>query len=103
MLSVYIHFLITINQLEANNFLLCTKPSTTLISSLSDKNEFTKLLLLSETHRRLTCFIDAPSETDMPHLRPIETNMPHRRPTCLMGDPSETDMPDWRPIGDQYA
>ena len=26
-----------------------------------------------------------------------ETNMPHRRPTCLIGDPSETEMLGQRP------
>ena len=52
--------------------------------------EFTKILLLSETYRRL---IGDPSETDLPHRRPIgdrhassETDMPHRRPTCFIGD-----------------
>ena len=95
--------------------------------------EFTKILLLSETyrrpnrdpsqtHRRPTCLIGDPSETDMPDRRPIgdqnsrsethprptcligdlyvssENDMPHRRPTCLIRNPSEIDMPDWRPI-----
>ena len=80
--------------------------------------EFTKILLLSETyrrpirdlsetHRRPTCFIGDPSETDMPHRRPMgdrpASSETHRRPTCLIGDPSETDMPHRRPtclIGD---
>ena len=47
-------------------------------------NEFTKILLLSETYRRP---IRDLSET-------------HRRP---LGDLLETDMPDWRPIGDRLA
>ena len=39
-------------------------------------DEFTKILLLSETHQR---------------------------PTCLIGDQLETDMPDRRPNRDQHA
>ena len=61
--------------------------------------EFTKILLLSETHWRP---IRDPSETntpdrrlitdlDMLHLRPTclsrDLNMLHRRPTCLIEDP----------------
>ena len=45
------------------------------------KKEFTKILLLSETHRRP---IGDPSETDMPDRRPRHAS-------------SETNMPDWRP------
>ena len=99
------------------------------------RNEFTKILLLSETyrrpiedpsetHRRPTCFIGDPSETDMPHRRPIGdqhvSSEIHQRPTCLIGDrlassetprrptyfigdPSETDMPHRRSIEDQHA
>ena len=60
--------------------------------------EFTKILLLSETHRRPTCLIRDPSETDMPDLQistcfirnTSETNMPFRWPTCLIDSPSET-------------
>ena len=57
---------------------------------------FTKILLLSENHQRLTCLIGVPLETDMPHRRPTspiedrhappETDMPvetHQRPTGL--------------------
>ena len=52
----------------------------------------------SETHRRPTCLIRDPSETDMPDLQistcfirnTSETNMPFRWPTCLIDSPSET-------------
>ena len=81
---------------------------------------------LSEPHRRPTCLIGDPSETDMLDRRPVgdwhvwlethqrptclirdrhassETNMPHWRPTCFIGDPSETNMPRWRPIINTY-
>ena len=50
-----------------------------------------------ETHRRLTCLLEDPSETEMPDRRPIclirdssETS------TCFIKDPSETNMPHWR-------
>ena len=74
--------------------------------------EFTKILLssetyrrpirdLSETHRKPTCLIVYPSETDMPHRRPIgdqlEEDMPERRRNCLIGEPLVTDMPHLRP------
>ena len=43
----------------------------------------------------------------MPDRKPIRNlDMPHRRLTCLIGDPSETDIPDRRPtypIGDQHV
>ena len=65
-------------------------------------NEFTKILLLSETHRRPIGNIleGDPSETDMPDRRPIgDLNMLHQRPTCLIRD---LDMLHQRPtcIGD---
>ena len=41
---------------------------------------------------------------DMLHQGPIgDLNMLHRRPTCLIEDPLETDMPDGRPTGDLHA
>ena len=52
--------------------------------------KFTKALLLSETHRRLTCLIWDPSKTS----------------TCFIGDwhvTSETNMPDQRLIGDWHV
>ena len=64
-------------------------------------DEFTKILLLSETHRRPTCMIGDPSETDMFHqiptyliVDPSETNMLHRRPIWNRHAPLENDMPD---------
>ena len=45
---------------------------------------------LSKTYRRPIGDRHACSET-------------HRRPTCLIGDPSDTDMPDRRPFGDRHA
>ena len=59
-------------------------------------NEFSKILLLSETYGRLIEDRHASSET-------------HRRPTCPIGDRHallETDIPDRRPkclIGDQQV
>ena len=54
-----------------------TKDSITVYRQ--DLIEFTKILLLLETHWRTKCLIGDPSET----------NISHRRPTCLIGDPSE--------------
>ena len=60
----------------------------------------TKILLLSETHPRPTCL----GETHLrPRYATSETDRLHRRPTCLIGDPSQTDMTDWRPITDRHA
>ena len=65
---------------------------------------------LSETHRRSTCLIGYPSETDMllrrptcpfrDRLAPSETDIHNRRPTCFFGDrhaPSETEIHNRRP------
>ena len=46
-----------------------------------------------ETHRRQTCLIGNPLDTNMPHWR----HMRHRHAS------SETNMPDRRPIGDRHA
>ena len=87
---------------------ICSKPSINLnnvkfffLCIYIVQHEFTKILLLSETHRRP---IGNPSET---YRRPngdrrasLET---HRRPACLIRDPSETDMPYRRPIGDRHT
>ena len=76
------------------------------------KMEFTKILLLSETHQRP---IGDPSETDMTDPRPrqalSETDMPDRRPRHNSSETNmpdqrpqhatlKTKMPDWRPIQD---
>ena len=84
-------------------------------------DEFTKILLLSETYRRpigdlLETHgrpIGHPSEIDMPHQRPIRDRHAsletHQRPTCLIGDRHaslETGMPYRRPtclIKDRHA
>ena len=68
-------------------------------------NEFTKIFLLSETHRRPTCLI---GDLNMLHLIPTcliwdfnmihqrqtcqigDLNMLHQKPTFLIGDPSKT-------------
>ena len=62
------------------------------------------------THRRPTCLIGNPSETDMPHRRPtflikvpLETNMSDWRPNRDRHVSSETNMPDQRPISDQHG
>ena len=59
--------------------------------------EFTKMLLLSETHRRP---IEYPSHTNMPDRRPRHTSFEIQlKPTC----PSDTDIPDRQPIEDQHV
>ena len=69
--------------------------------SKSIYKEFTKILLLSETHRRTR---HASSETDMPDQIPIgDLNMLHPRPTCLIWDPLETNMPNRKTTRDGYA
>ena len=69
-------------------------------------NQFKKILLLSETHRRPTYLIEDSSENLTCFS---ETDMSHRGPTCLIGDCWVTDMPHkrltclWRPLEDQHA
>ena len=46
---------------------------------LPTNNEFSKISLLSETHRTPICLIGDPSDTS----------------TCFIGDPSDTDMPQY--------
>ena len=67
----------------------------------------------SETHRRPTCLIGDPSQTDMPDQRPkgdclawLETNMPNRIPTCLIVYQHAWAKTHWRPtclIGDPQS
>ena len=70
-------------------------------------SEFTKILLLSETHRRPTCIIGDPLETSTCFIgdryAPSETVMLDWRPIRDRSVPSETNIPFWRPIGERHA
>ena len=71
--------------------------------------EFTKILLLSETHRRPngdllethrrpTCLIGDPLETSTCFIGDRHASLEtHRKPTCLIKNPPEIDMPDKSP------
>ena len=76
------------------------------------RNEFNKILLLSETNRRLTCLIGDPSETSTCFIG--DQHAWSETSTCFIWNQIawsethwkprhatlETNMPDWRPIKD---